>query len=48
VGARVIEGMQMSVYTRHVHFGSRDIEHMHVARRNILRGTNPYQHRFFS
>src|SRR3989442_7933582 len=34
----------MSVRTRHVHFGSRDIEYTHLPCGDVLRATNSYQH----
>src|SRR5437763_3489949 len=42
VGTGVIEGVQMSVYTRHVHLGSRDVENTHLPGDDILRMTKSY------
>jgi hypothetical protein len=48
MGARVIEGIQMSECTCDVHLGSRDIKDAHLVRDNILCVTNSYQHDFTS
>src|SRR5437016_9433298 len=42
VGTGVIEGVQMSVYTRHVHLGSCDVENTHLPRGHVLRMTKSY------
>src|ERR1051325_3406983 len=44
VGTGVIEGVQMSVHTRHVDLGSRDVEDTHLPGDNILRMTKSYKH----
>src|SRR2546429_8611806 len=46
VGTGVIEGVQMSVYTRHVHLGSRDVGNTHLPGDDIPRMTKSYQHGF--
>src|SRR5438445_770136 len=42
VGTGVIEGVQMSAHTRHVHLGSRDVENTHLPGDDILRLTKSY------
>src|SRR5216110_3387877 len=42
VGTGVIEGVQMSVHTRHVHLGSCDVENTHLPRGHLLRMTKSY------
>src|SRR5438552_9531879 len=42
VGTGVIEGVQMSVHTRHVHLGSCDVENTHLPRGHLLRMTTSY------
>src|SRR5262245_13674775 len=44
MGARVIEGMQLSECPCDAHLGSRDIEDAHLVRNDILCVTNTYHH----